>query len=417
MTTYLIKRFLSMIPFTLLAVLFVFGVFEPSWRSSMSGGRYGQQSGSYDREKIIETNCQTRSNLHLDWPVFYFSISPAALPADIREICNDQERALIKRLTMHNGNTEGARRLVARMKFVLKETPFFDALAKTESIDDLEDQLRKHAQLAEAFADYKSRTDLAGVFIPTFRFHGSENRFHAWMAGIIRFDFGRSHVDNQPATTRINKALGRTLVFTIPAILLIFATALFINRQVSKRSPGFRMLVSNVLYFFDAIPLFWLSVVFLIGSYSVGLGFNTISTSGSYLAYVLPVLVLILSYTPKVAKHVENSMDETSRRPFIVAARAKGLPETSVYSSHILPNASLPIITLFFNYLASAFAGAFVVEWVFSIDGIGRLMTYSVLTNDIPVMIGIILYFILITMILTLANDIVIYIINPKVKF
>ena len=98
-------------------------------------------------------------------------------------------------------------------------------------------------------------------------------------------------------------------------------------------------------------------------------------------------------------------------------AMAKGLSNKDLFRRHILPNASLPIVTLFFNYLAYAFGGAFVIELVFSINGIGKLMADSVLGNDLPVISAIILYLILIKMILTLLSDVANYWLNPSIKF
>ncbi|MFT7034248.1 MAG: peptide/nickel transport system permease protein, partial [Cyclobacteriaceae bacterium] len=71
----------------------------------------------------------------------------------------------------------------------------------------------------------------------------------------------------------------------------------------------------------------------------------------------------------------------------------------------------------FFNYLAYAFGGAFVVEIVFSINGIGKLMADSVLANDLMVIAAIILYLVFIKMILTLLCDVVNYWLNPSIKF
>ncbi|MFT7234135.1 MAG: ABC-type dipeptide/oligopeptide/nickel transport system permease component, partial [Cyclobacteriaceae bacterium] len=71
----------------------------------------------------------------------------------------------------------------------------------------------------------------------------------------------------------------------------------------------------------------------------------------------------------------------------------------------------------FFNYLAYAFGGAFVVEIVFSINGIGKLMADSVLANDLMVIAAIILYLIFIKMVLTLLSDVVNYWLNPSIKF
>ncbi|MDP4680763.1 MAG: ABC transporter permease, partial [Cyclobacteriaceae bacterium] len=138
---------------------------------------------------------------------------------------------------------------------------------------------------------------------------------------------------------------------------------------------------------------------------------------GKIMRYGLPAFTLIIASIPYVSKQIQQSIEETESKPFVKMALAKGLSKKVIFTQHILPNASLPIVVLFFNYLAYTFGGAFVVELVFSINGVGKLMADSVLSNDLPVITAIILYLIFIKMILTLLSDIVSYWLNPSIKF
>ncbi len=126
---------------------------------------------------------------------------------------------------------------------------------------------------------------------------------------------------------------------------------------------------------------------------------------------------MTLVATPYVTKQVNEALDHILRKPYIQTAVAKGLSTRQVFISHVLPNASLPLITLFFSYLAYAFGGAFVVEMVFGIEGVGKLMVESVRGDDIPVIAAIILYLIVIKMLLGILADVVSFLVNPSVKF
>ena len=105
------KRLFTIIPFALLAVLLVFIVFESSWNSDFIESQNGSHLDYTDQVRNEQIKCDRRKELHLDWPVFYFSITSSAVPKDIQGICNNYERALLEKLCLSNGNTSGAQDL------------------------------------------------------------------------------------------------------------------------------------------------------------------------------------------------------------------------------------------------------------------------------------------------------------------
>jgi len=424
MGAYILKRLLTIIPFAVLAVLLVFIVFESSWISDVQIAQNNSHLDYSDQARYEKINCNRRKELHLDWPVFYFSIASSAIPKGIQSICNNYERDLLETLCLRNGNTSGAQDFVALLTLKIKETNNneLDQIFRKNTTEEIEKAVSQFPVLNQAFLTYAMNDRFYRVLIPRVTFHFSENRFHVWLSGLVKLDFGKSTLDNQPIATKVNYALSNTLIFTIPAVFFIFLISVFVGLYLSIKNGKLSSLISNALYVIDAIPLIWLSIIFILLAAYLGMGYSTMSFGSDSLLgmvsrYSLPIFTLVLAAIPNVSKQIEQAILTVKNEPFVKTAIAKGLPEKSIFIKHILPNAALPIIILFFDYMAYAFGGAFVVELVFSINGIGMLMANSVLANDLPVISAIILYLILIKMTLTVLSDVVSYLINPSIKF
>lgn len=421
---YIFKRLISIIPFGLLAILLVFYVFESSWDPNSLSGQSSRDFQNADQKQLQEVRCTQRRALHLDWPVFYFSISSKAIPNDINQICSEFDRRLISLLCYHNGNTNGASNFLASLNKTIN-TQFdqsLDRIFTLESVDEIAALIVGYPELEKLFSTYENNEQSYKIFVPRLKFHFGENRFHEWVSDLVKFDLGKSSVDNQLISKKINNALSNTLIFTLPAVFIIFTLSILIGLWSAQKKGKGTSLLSNFLYFIDSIPLIWLSIIIILIASYLGLGYSTLDIGtdtvwGKITRYGLPTFTLIIASIPYVSKQIQQSIEETKSKPFVKMAIAKGLPEKTIFSRHILPNASMPIVTLFFNYLAYAFGGAFVVEIVFSISGIGKLMADSVLGNDLPVISAIILYLIFIKMILTLLSDVVNYWLNPSIKF
>jgi peptide/nickel transport system permease protein len=421
---YIFKRVVTIIPFGLLAILLIFSVFEYSWNPNSLHGQNSRDFQNVDQKKIEEARCAQRRELHLDWPVFYFSISSKVIPGDFNEICSEFDRRLIGLLCFHNGNSQGAKNFVSELNKTL-DLKFDQSLDKIFTSNDLAkipNLIAEYPELTSSFSEFQNHDQSYKIFVPQFRFHFGENRFHEWVSNLISFNLGKSSVDNQLISKKINSALSSTLIFTVPAVFIIFVLSIVIGLFSVVNKGKVSSIVSNLLYFIDSIPLIWLSIIIILLASFFGLGYTTFDIStdtlwGKIMRYGLPAFTLIIASIPYVSKQIQQSIEETESKPFVKMALAKGLSKKVIFTQHILPNASLPIVVLFFNYLAYTFGGAFVVELVFSINGVGKLMADSVLSNDLPVITAIILYLIFIKMILTLLSDIVSYWLNPSIKF
>ncbi len=281
MAVYFVNRLLAIIPFGLLAVLLIFVLFESTYAPPQP---QANDAFSDDQTALRDSlACEQRARLKLNLPAFYFSIRSSALPASLSQICNDQERNLIKMLCLHNGNTAGAVQLVAALKALKSQAydPALENAFRSKDPENLRRQLRNYPMLMNAMSQYENNPAYYRVYLPRMAFSLTENRFHQWFSKILIGNFGRSTLDNQLVTDKIHSAMGRTLIFTLPAVAVIFLISISLGYYMTVKKGAGTSALYQVLYFLDAIPSFWLSIIILLLAGALGLGYSTLDFGGS----------------------------------------------------------------------------------------------------------------------------------------
>ncbi len=248
-------------------------------------------------------------------------------------------------------------------------------------------------------------------------------RYFKWLGGAIHGDLGTSYVTNQPVTdilapriaVSLSLIIGAFIVFTIVGVVLgVFATSR--NRAVGR-------LVDIVSSAGIAIPHFWLGVI-LIGIFAVQLnvlpatGYVSASTNlgAWFTSLVLPVFALAFAGITAVAKQTRDQMMLALSSPYVRSLRANGISDRSLTYRHALRNAAGPTITVVGLIFVGALSGSVVVENIFVLPGLGSQAVQSATQHDLPVIQGIALYFTIIVVVVNVLIDIVIPILNPKVR-
>lgn len=202
--------------------------------------------------------------------------------------------------------------------------------------------------------------------------------------------------------------------------------------MVKKTSINWHRVLLPGIYILDSIPLFVLSLIFLILFATpdflplfpvFGLGYHAdasgtgISQFMEALPYlVLPITCLVLANLPYLTNQFYRSLADTMQANYIKTAYSKGLTNTSVIRRHALRNALLPVITILSDFLPALVAGSVVIETIFAIPGIGRLLLTAVLARDFPVILGIVLVVALVKMVSHLIADSCYALADPRVR-
>jgi peptide/nickel transport system permease protein len=250
-------------------------------------------------------------------------------------------------------------------------------------------------------------------------------QYWRWFSGLMRGDFGQSLTMERPVGPVILEALGRSAILASISIVLvaIIGIALGIHSATHVNSWSDRGL-TLMQYFFIAVPeFFWCILVIIF--FAVWLGWlpatgYTPLADGGFLGWakhlILPISTLVLGLIAHVSRLTRSSMLEAIESKYVLAARAKGLPERIVLRRHALPNALLPTITILAVDVGILIGGIVVVESVFAFPGLGRMLIYAIDHQDIPLMMG---GMIVITAIYALANlaaDILYAVLNPRIR-
>ena len=184
-----------------------------------------------------------------------------------------------------------------------------------------------------------------------------------------------------------------------------------------------------------AIPVFWLASLLIIyftsdryGAWmnifpSPGLWYipegqsmwTTFSMYGSQL--ILPIICMVANDIALLSTMVRNNVAAEKSKLYVLMAYAKGLSQQQVLTKHILPNVLLPLITIAGSRLAAGLAGALIIEVIFNIPGMGRLMYDSIFAADWNVVFGILVVLSLLTILILLITDVLYAIADPRIKF
>jgi len=165
-----------------------------------------------------------------------------------------------------------------------------------------------------------------------------------------------------------------------------------------------------------SLPNFWLGPI-LILIFSINL--NWLPPSGNYgwQSLILPSSSLGTALAAILTRLTRASMLEVLREDYILAARAKGLPESRVILKHALKNALIPIITILGLQFGSLLGGAVIVEEIFAWPGIGREVVNAIRTRDFPLVQGCILVIATTYLAVVILTDLAYALVNPKIRY
>ena len=229
---------------------------------------------------------------------------------------------------------------------------------------------------------------------------------------------GQSLYTNRQVTDDLLQKFPNTARLALTAML--FASVIGIGTGVfaaSKRGTNWDRFVTLLSVGGISIPVFWLglSLMLLFAFYLQWLPPSGMG-NGSLIHIILPAVTLgtfSLSYIVRVTR---SSMLETLSQPYVAAARAKGLSESSVVFKHALKNALIPVVTLIGLDLGSYLNGAVLTETIFGWDGLGRYALDGILKRDYPVIMGVVLFGAVIFVTMNLLVDISYHFLDPRVR-
>lgn len=250
-------------------------------------------------------------------------------------------------------------------------------------------------------------------------------QFVVWIGGVLRGDLGMSIFSNMPVTQLIAQRIEPTLSLALTTMVLAITLAVPLGTLAGARAGSWLdrlVMAGSVLGF--SLPVFVLGYCLIwLFSLKLGLlpvqGFTSIREGiGPFLRHItLPTLTLGLAYLVLIARITRASVVEMMGEDHVRTARAKGMAEGAVIRRHALRNAAIPILTVIGIGVALLISGVVVIETVFNIPGVGRLVVDAILKRDYPVIQGVILLFSAAYVMVNLLIDIGYALLDPRVRY
>lgn len=248
-------------------------------------------------------------------------------------------------------------------------------------------------------------------------------QFWLWLRAVLAGDLGRSITNDLPVLPLIIDRFQVTAVIVLLAVGLATVIAVPLGMVAAWRQNSVAdIAVVGFATLMLSIPSFWLGLILLL-VFGVRLGWLPVVgyvpfsenalVAASFV--VLPVVTLVLVEMGGLARMARASTIDVLRLDYISHARAKGLSERTVMRRHVLPNAFAPTLTMIGLLLGNLLGGIAVIETVFTLPGLGRLLVEAIFQRDYPVVQGVMLFVALIYVVVNLAVDLAYPFFDPRV--
>ncbi|WP_339305868.1 nickel/cobalt ABC transporter permease [Paenibacillus sp. FSL R5-0519] len=236
-----------------------------------------------------------------------------------------------------------------------------------------------------------------------------------WIIAVLQLDFGNSYVSGEPVWSLMGPAFMNTLKLTLVSSVFIIALSILLGVICAMREG--KLLdrsVRGISFFLTAMPSYWLAAM-MIWYFSVKLDLLPTSGMDSYRSYILPVIVITVSYTGIYFRTVRSSMLSNMNEDYVLYARASGLSERKV-TLHILRNSLQVAVSIFCMAIPIVLGSTVVIENVFAWPGLGRLSVKSILSRDFPIIQAYVLMLAVTFVLFNTLSDIINAAMNPRLR-
>ena len=249
-------------------------------------------------------------------------------------------------------------------------------------------------------------------------------RYGDFLLGALRGDFGESTQYGLPVTELLADRFGVTIGLALLSFVLIVGISvplgIFAARAKSKAGEGIIAFLTQTMM---AVPPFFLGMLitllfgivlrwFTPGAY-VPAGENFFGFLGFM---IFPAMAVAIPKIGMSVRFLQSSLKEQMQADYVRTAKSKGCGRHRVLWSHVLRNALVPVVTFLTMVMAEILAGSIVIEQVFNLSGIGRLLAVSISGRDYPVVRAIVLYTTAVVVLLNYGADLICRYLDPRIK-
>lgn len=249
-------------------------------------------------------------------------------------------------------------------------------------------------------------------------------RYLGWIGSLFKGDLGESLRYQLPVSSMILKSLPVTVSLSVLSILITIFTAVPLSIFLARHNNGrIATFISALTQLGVSVPSFWVGMM-LILLFSVTLRWFP---SGDFVPFsqdilralrslTLPACAISVGTCAVVTRYLKNALLDQKRMDYVRTARSKGLTPGAAFYRHILRNALLPTVTILGMMLSEVLGGSIIVENVFNLPGIGRLIISGIGNRDFPMVQGLVFYLAVTVVALNTLVDVIYTWIDPRIR-
>lgn len=251
-----------------------------------------------------------------------------------------------------------------------------------------------------------------------------------WISKAFRGDFGQSYTYKYEVTKLIGERIGNTVWLSLLTLILTYLIALplgmiagrYQNSWADKAIVVYTFITYSIPVFVFALVLLWL-FGYTLGWFPTRGSVDSDVVSGTLAYYlnkfhhlILPAFTMAILSTTGTIQYLRTGVIDAKSQDYVRTARAKGVPENVVFNRHIFRNSILPIAAFLGYEFTGLIGGSVFIENIFSYPGMGNLFVSSILGRDYSVILALLLLFGTATLLGTLLSDIIMSIVDPRVR-
>lgn len=250
------------------------------------------------------------------------------------------------------------------------------------------------------------------------------SRFFSFLGGAVRGDFGISYHYSKPVSELLAARFPATVGLAVISILMIVIISVPLGLLCSRKEGGVAdRIITLTTQTLMAVPSFFLGIIITL---IFGLGLRWFSPGGyvapeenfsSYLHYMIfPAVAIAIPKIAMTVKFLKTSVLRELKLDYVRTARSKGNTERAILWRHVLKNALVPVITFMGMVIADVLAGSIVVEKVFNLPGVGRLLITAISNRDYPVVEAVVVYIACVVLFVNFIVDLLYQKVDPRVR-
>lgn len=250
-------------------------------------------------------------------------------------------------------------------------------------------------------------------------------RYFEWLSNFIKGDFGMSYSYNLPVVSMVMPKLGVTVILTLIAFLLTIIVSVPLGAVAARKENGiFDKILLIIDQVFMSIPPFFIGILLTcifgvaLRLFTPGLFVPLNENAMGFLGYMIfPALSIAIPRIAMTIKMFRSSILSEMQKDYIRTAYARGANSKRALNEHAIKNAIIPVISFLAVSLSEMLANCIVIEQIFSVPGIGRLLVSSIGTRDFPVVLAIVVILATWVVVVNFIADIIYQLIDPRIRF